>query len=255
MPPSSATISVTPAHKLRSIDILPPPFAWIDIPAGKVVIDSETKTVAPFQIAKYPITNAQFAKFVEADGYNQLKWLTEVGWKQREGWTQPRYWDNSNLNKDDQPVVGVSWYEAVAFCLWLSAATDESIMIPTEVQWQYAAQGDEGRAYPWGNNWDGSRCNNNVNGQGIRRTSPVREYEGKGESPFGVVDMAGNVWEWCLTDYETRTNDIYSNANKRVLRGGSWFEGNISDFQVRRRFWYNPRVWDGNYGFRIARSR
>jgi formylglycine-generating enzyme required for sulfatase activity len=96
-------------------------------------------------------------------------------------WTEPRYWTDSTWNGDEQPVVGVSWYEAAAYCKWLSELTGEAITLPTEQQWQRAAQGDDGRAYPWGPNWDRSRCNNNVDGRGIGRTTPVRQYEGKGD--------------------------------------------------------------------------
>ena len=116
-------------------NLLPAPFAWIDIP-GK-----------GYSMAKYPITSAQFAKFIEADGYNQKKWWTDAGWSQREKdkWTEPRYWQDTKWNGLEQPIVGVSWYEAVAFCLWMG----DKIMLPTEDQWQYAAKGDDSRDYPW----------------------------------------------------------------------------------------------------------
>jgi formylglycine-generating enzyme required for sulfatase activity len=148
----------------------------------------------------------------------------------------------------------VSWYEAVAFCLWLSEATGEKIMLPTEDQWQYAAQGDDGRAYPWGNDWDCKRCNNSVKPCASNVTKPVRHYEGKGDSPFGVVDMAGNVWEWCLTDYNKKTNDINSIANKRVLRGGSWSRYNSDFLRCDYRGRNFPSHWGCHWGFRLALS-
>ncbi len=224
--------------------LLPAPFDWIDIP-GK-----------GYSIAKYPITNAQFAKFIEAGGYKQKKWWTDAGWTQREkdAWTQPRSWTDSQWNGAEQPVVGVSWYESVAFCLWLSETTGEKIMLPTENQWQYAAQGDDGRDYPWGKQWDASRCNNNVDQKGIGKTTPVTQYKGKGDSPFGVVDMAGNVWEWCLTDYNNKTNDMNSSATDRVLRGGSWINSNSDFFRCDFRDWCYPHYWFDGWGFRISRS-
>jgi formylglycine-generating enzyme required for sulfatase activity len=223
---------------------LPAPFEWIEIP-GK-----------GYSIAKYPVTNAQFARFVEAGGYGRREWWTEAGWQQKEndGWTEPRYWQDADFNNTEQPVVGVSWYEAVAFCLWLREATGESIMLPTEEQWQYAAQGDDGRTHPWGNHWDCKRCNNSVKPCNSRRTTPVRQYEGKGDSPFGVVDMAGNVWEWCLTDYDNRTNDFNSNANRRVLRGGSWSNSDADFFRCDYRSWFGPSSGYNLRGFRLALS-
>jgi formylglycine-generating enzyme required for sulfatase activity len=237
---------------------LPAPFAWIDIP-GK-----------GYSIAKYPLTNAQYAKFVESDGYHQRQWWTEAGWEAKlkglvwdfgkgeavatnNPWTEPRYWNDSHWNGAEQPVVGVSWYESVAFCLWLSEATGEKIMLPAEEQWQYAAQGDDGRTYPWGNAWDCNRCNNSVKPCQSEGTTPVRHYEGKGDSPFGAVDMAGNVWEWCLTDYETKTNDLNSSATSRVVRGGAWFYFSKADCRCAFRYGDLPYSWYNFRGFRLSR--
>jgi len=243
--------------KPTSLSLMPKPFEWITIPNKG------------YDIAKYPITNAQFRKFIEADGYKTDAWWTKAGLKYRndKNWTEPRYWTNSKWNGDNQPVVGVSWYEVVAFCLWLSDVTDENIMLPTESQWQYVAQGDDGRTYPWGNNWDNTKCNNSVSGGGGvfgflknkpdghgERTTPVLAYESVGKSPFGVVDMAGNVWEWCLTDYANNTNDVSSSANTRVLRGGSWYVLNTGNFHADHRGRLNPYLSDNSRGFRISRS-
>lgn len=244
-----------PAHP-SSLDLMPAPFAWIEIP-GK-----------GYSIARYPITNAQYAKFIEAGGYRESKWWTEAGWKTREegwhydgswkpsgkAWTEPRYWKDAKWNGAEHPVVGVSWYESVAFCLWLSEVTGEKIMLPTEDQWQYAAQGDDGRDYPWGPKWDASRCNNNIDQKGIGKTTPVQQYKGKGDSPFGVIDMAGNVWEWCLTDYDAKSNNINSTATFLVLRGGSWQDVRTDYFRCDRRTWWNPYRGSDRFGFRVSRS-
>jgi formylglycine-generating enzyme required for sulfatase activity len=228
----------------RSIDLLPAPFAWVEIPKKG------------YSIAKYPVTNAQFAKFIEAGGYGERKWWTVAGWEQRkqDNWTEPRFWQDSKWNGAEQPVVGVSWYEAVAFCLWLTDAAGETIMLPTEDQWQYAAQGDDGRDYPWGKQWDASRCNHIVDQKGIGKTTPVRQYEGKGDSPFGVIDMAGNVWEWCLTDYDNKTNDVNRSATYRVLRGGSWYYNYTDGFRCDYRGRGNPHVRSYDGGFRLSLS-
>ena len=224
-------------------DVLPAPFEWIEIP-GK-----------GFSIAKYPLTNAQFARFIEAGGYNEQRFWTEAGWQQRQqdSWTEPRYWQDSKWNGAEQPVVGVSWYEAIAFCQWLGEMTGENITLPTEVQWQYAAQGDDGRKYPWGDGWDCQRCNNSVKPCQSDRTTPVRQYEGKGDSPFGVVDMAGNVWEWCRTDYESGSNEI-EGGNMRVLRGGSCLSTNSGLFRCANRGRLTPYYGYDFDGFRVSRS-
>jgi formylglycine-generating enzyme required for sulfatase activity len=236
--------------------LLPQPFAWVDIPAGKVTVNSKTFDIPAFVIAKYPVTNAQFALFVQAGGYTTRQWWTDAGWSQREKdkWSEPRFWQDEKWNRADYPVVGVSWYEAVAYCLWLTETTAVKVMLPSEQQWQRAAQGDDGRAYPWGNDWDVNRCNNSV-GQDWQKnqTSPVTRYEGKGDSPFGVVDMSGNVWEWCLTEYETGIQDI-NRTGDRVLRGGSWSYGDTGNFRCDYRGRYTPHFRDDVRGFRLSLS-
>ncbi|MBK9125874.1 MAG: formylglycine-generating enzyme family protein [Chloroflexi bacterium] len=154
----------------------------------------------------------------------------------------------------DQPVVGVSWYEAVAFCLWLSSTTGESIMLPTDPQWQYAAQGDDGRAYPWGDAWDCGRCRNSVAPCESDAASIVTAYEGKGDSPFGVVDMAGNVWEWTVTDYDSNSGDPHAEAKTRILRGGSWDDGKPEIFRCDHRNRFGPNLRSYFNGFRVCRS-
>src|SRR5262249_42941710 len=119
-----------------SLGLLPAPFAWVEIP-GEI---GKKWTGAPYAIAKYPVTNAQFRVFVAAGGYSQSKWWTDAGWQRllKDGWTEPLFWTDRKWNGAERPVVGVSWYETVAFCLWLSDRTGEKIMLPTEDQWQYA---------------------------------------------------------------------------------------------------------------------
>lgn len=261
--------------KPRSTDLLPQPFAWIEIPGSNgtiktndltVVLDIPTET---YWMSKYPVINAQYAKFIDAGGYHERRWWTDAGWETKlkgpewsnaqsnwietnRAWTQPRHWQDANLNEAENPVVGVSWYEAVAFCLWLSDVTGENIMLPTEAHWQYAAQGKDGRKYPWGNTWNLGRCNTKESN--IGKTTPVRQYEGKGDSPFGVVDMAGNVWEWCLTDYDSHTNDLNRRMTSGgVLRGGSWNQKlNTADVSCRGRNNLYTRFYD--YGFRVVLS-
>lgn len=206
---------------------LPGPFDWITIPAGPVTLDAggyvpepAAFDVAAFAIARYPVTNAQFAAFVEAGGYDQRQWWSTAGWALREryGWDSPRYWGQRDYNGPDCPIVGVSWYEASAFCRWLGDRAGRHITLPTEQQWQRAAQGDDGREFPWGGaEPNAAVCNWN---RDIDETTPVTQYP-DGASAFGVMDMSGNVWEWCQTGWESGTLDPDS-REVRLLRGGSW---------------------------------
>lgn len=218
-------------------------FNWIDIPQKN------------YAIAKYPVTNKQFKQFIDADAYNNPQWWTEQGWqiKQDKNWIEPAYWQQKDLKADMQPVVGVSWYEAIAFCLWKSAITGKNIMLPSEAQWQYTSQGDDGRAYPWGNNWLSTNCHHSVDIdlEETGRTTEVTQFEGKGDSPFGVVDMSGNIWEWCLTDYHDLSNDMNSNARLRVFRGGSWDCDDVNDFRCDTRDWSIPSMRFDYRGFRV----
>jgi formylglycine-generating enzyme required for sulfatase activity len=251
-------------------------FDWIEIPKGNVTLidiysdtyigkkgEGKVFTVPAFAIAKYPVTNLHFAKFMDAKGYEHQKWWTGDGWQQKlqDSWTEPRFWNESEWNGDLQPVVGVSWYEAIAFCLWLSEVTDVKINLPTKQQWQRAAQAlpdgrDSGFAYPWGNDWDCQRCNNSVQPCDSNVTTPVTAYAGKtkGDSPCGVVDMAGNVWEWCKTAYYTGEEGM-EGTDDRVLCGGSWYNDDLpNDFRADYFYGDFPDSKDYDRGFRLARS-
>ncbi|KAB2859035.1 MAG: formylglycine-generating enzyme family protein, partial [Anaerolineae bacterium] len=253
----------------RALAVLTEPFAWMSVPTGRVTMvddyedayfgkkgESQVFEVPAFALAKYPITNAQFERFIADNGYTTQAFWTAEGWKlkQEKDWKQPRYWGDSQWNQPDCPVVGVSWFEADAFCVWLSRRTGDNIHLPTEQMWRRAAGGDKGLAYPWGNEWDGERCNNRVSPFASDRTSPVTQYEGKGDSPFGIIDMSGNVWEWCLTDYNT--GNQYSNkiANRRVLCGGAWNFNDSIYFRAVYRVGRNPDDWNVYVGLRPARS-
>ena len=192
-----------------------------------------TLTLPDFWIGKTPITNAQFRPFVEGDGYrNQVYW-TEVGWQWREQdkIIKPGYWDDTRWNGADYPVVGLSWFEAVAYCRWLSAQVGHEFRLPTEAEWEKAACGTDGRIWPWGNTWESGRCNSEE--ASLKRTTPVGQYP-TGASPCGALDMAGNVWEWCATKYgkgypyllEDEWAEAYleADAGRRLRGGSSWNE-------------------------------
>lgn len=244
-------------------EILPAPFAWKRIPAGTVVmqrpiqsmLEIQTFSVDVFWMARYPVTNAQYAVFVENGGYADRRWWTEVGWSlvQHQGWQEPRLWQNPAYNGDDYPVGGVSWHEAVAFCKWLSAMANENIVLPTEQQWQRAAQGDEEYLYPWGNRWDPARCNHSVPPGSSGGTTPVTYYEGLGDSPYGVVDMVGNLGEWCRGRFENGAQPGTRQGKLRVQRGGGWNQTATCFFHSADRAGWPGDTGDEYHGFRIAR--
>jgi formylglycine-generating enzyme required for sulfatase activity len=202
-------------------------------------------------IARYPVTNAQYRFFVEEGGYQERRYWTDEGWrvKERGGWTEPRYAGGA-FDLSNHPVVSVSWYEAVAYCRWLmeklralgGLSEDEVVRLPTEREWQQAAQGDDGRAYPWGEWAEGYA---NTIESGIGQTSAVGLFP-EGASPCGALDMAGNVWEWCA-DWYGEYRDT------KVLRGGSWLlNRRLADCTFR--YWGYPRNWYNLVGFRCARG-
>lgn len=255
--------SIRQAAVVSVTDILPPPFEWIEIPGGDVTLEKggyvrnggETYPVEPFRIAQYPITNAQYRVFVDAKGYTRREFWTEEGWQAKEGknkeskpWDKPRSWNDARFNQSDNPVVGISWYEMIAFCNWLSEETNIEITLPTEQQWQRAAQGDDGRAYPWGNDFDTKRCNTKESNLG--KTTPVTHYP-EGASPYGVMDMGGNVSERCLNDWGTGEIDFHKPATKRVVRGGSC-ELPQQYTQTAHRETGAPGDYNEHTGFRIC---
>jgi len=249
--------------KPTSLEMMSKPFDWIEIPGGEGILKTNKANHTldipkeSYRIAKYPVTNRQYGHFVELDGYSTDKWWTKQGIEAREKyqWTEPRYWKEEDFAGADKPVVGISWYEAVAFCLWLSDVTGEWIMLPTEAQWQYAAQGTDGRIYPWGDILRGNECKNyGIIDEGVGLTRPVNYYEGIGDSAFGVVDMAGNVWEWCLTNpWFVKSSDFDTDGRKRVIRGGSWDDYETVIFQCDYHVPKLSHEADNNLGFRIAR--
>jgi iron(II)-dependent oxidoreductase len=144
--------------------------------------------------------------------------------------------------QDDHPIVNVSWYDAVAYCEWAG------VQLPTEAQWEKAARGTDGRIYPWGDEWDDSKCNNYETG--IEETTPVGSYT-QGTSPYGVMDMVGNVWEWCADWYDEKYYASAPNRNpqgpsagiRRVLRGGSWLRVSPDALRAAVRGSATPGGW------------
>lgn len=199
-----------------------------DGPEHRVYLDA-------FYIDKYEVTNEQYKKFVEETGYRM-----------------PRCWNDSRFNQPKQPIVGITWEDAVAYATWAGKR------LPTEAEWEKAARGTDKRAWPWGNKFDKEKCN--VWESVIKATTPVGKHE-NGKSPYGCYDMAGNAWEWCADYYDQ--NYYYASLQKnptgpdsglqRVVRGGSFlYFGHYARCAARYRVpWYaeSPQI-----GFRCAKS-
>lgn len=227
--------------------------------------------IADFELAAYPVTVAQFQPFVEQGGYREQRYWSADGWRWREGEhrSEPWLWNDPVWTVPNQPVVGISWYEAEAYCHWLDEQLHQppgTFRLPTEAEWEWAARGPEGRRYPWGENWEAWRCNGEESGLG--RTSAV------GCFPGGVADwwqaatggdgrlhdLAGNVWEWTAlahnddySEYNQYVININSVGGPRVVRGGSWFlvPGRL---RSAARFGDDPLLRYFNLGFRLART-
>jgi len=197
-------------------------FDWVDVPAGDYPSGRDPESehdvvdVDAFELGRTPVTNAQYAGFVAESGAEA-----------------PPHWPAP----DDHPVTFVDWHDATAFCAWAGGR------LPTEAEWEKAARGTDGRRFPWGEAEDASRA---AVGAGLKQgtPSPVGAHPG-GASPYGLEDMAGNVWEWTSTE----TGD-----GERVLRGGSYASPGLAWARCAMRSWSRPERRQAHVGFRVARS-
>jgi formylglycine-generating enzyme required for sulfatase activity len=197
----------------------------VTVPAGEFLYGQRWKRrvyLPEYALAKTPVTNAQYRAFVEATGYRT-----------------PKHWKNGQIPKgrQDHPVVNVTGEDAQAFCEWAGCR------LPTEQEWEKGARGTDGRQYPWGDKWEKGRCNTHE--ARIGHTTPVGYYP-SGASPYGLLDMVGNVWEWCA-------NRRDEGSKKLVLRGGSW---DVYDANARSavRGWSIPITLRSRCGFRCLVS-
>lgn len=220
---------------------------WVAIPGGEFSMGSleeeedarpiHAVSLRPFQIGRFEVTHAQYAAFLAATGR-----------------TAPAHWANPNFMADTQPVVGVNYEDAAAFCHWAGGR------LPTEAEWEYAARGRDRRRYPWGNDDpDPARAifHRDI---GFGHTLPVGSAP-QGASPFGVQDLAGNVFEWCADWYDP---GYYTTSpredppgpvrgTQRVIRGGSWIS--LPDaLSAAARGKYPPQSRSVLLGIRVARS-
>lgn len=189
-----------------------------------------------YSIYKYPVTVAQYRQFCQS---------TSRAMPEAPSWGWPGH--------DSHPIVKVTWEDAYAYAQWAG------VCLPTEAQWEKAARGTDGRLYPWGNEWDASRCNNYCSTSRLEKTSRVVSFP-SGASPYGALDMAGNVFEWCANWYD----GIYYQhspacnpsgleaGSERVVRGGSWISQSPQHLLVTFRFWHLPLRTSNRHGFRCV---
>ncbi len=219
-----------------------------------------TVTLSDYWIGRYPVTVGQFRVFVGSGGYAQHSYWTESGWAwcQAVGRIQPDHWGDAVWAGDDRlPVVGVSWYEAHAYCEWLSESVGRDYRLPSEAEWEKAARGTDGRLFPWGDRFDAGCCNTRAADLG--RTVPVGHYHAVGDSPYGCAEMVGNVSEWTVTRFMpypydgSDGRDDPAGGSERVTRGGSWHSPVLRARTVSRGM-NDPFFTDKDLGFRCACS-
>ncbi len=223
---------------------------FVRTPSGGFLMGSDNKDneqpchrvyLPEFYIGKYPVTNAQYLSFVVS---TKRVWvsLKKIHLIEKQG---------------NHPAIYISWYDAQDFCTWMSEGISRRFHLPTEAEWEKAARGEYGKEYPWGDEFNKTKCNTSESG--IGSTTPVRQFSPQGDSPYGVADMAGNVWEWCQSKYEAYPiksddgrEDLKGDA-ARVLRGGSfltyqWYARSAYRYNIRPEARYNY------IGFRVVVS-
>jgi formylglycine-generating enzyme required for sulfatase activity len=212
--------------------------------------------VAEFDMAHAPVTVTQFAAFLNTGAVKQKKWWSQEGWEwlggRQFGWGrenrwQPETWENQR-QRPYHPVVGITWHEACAYCSWVSHEKECLVRLPTEEEWEYAARGDDGRPYPWGEYFDATLTNTLEAGR--YDTVEVTSIPGD-SSPFEVMDMAGNVQEWTSSDYSSMPGEQFYDRTLKVVRGGSFDDTSFGSRTSYRRA-YPPGYYYSFLGFRVV---
>jgi formylglycine-generating enzyme required for sulfatase activity len=226
-----------------------------------------THPTAAYFIGKYEVTNEQYAAFVENNGYSTRAYWSQTGWLVLNdlGMSGPFYWNDARFSGEDKlnyPVIGLCWYEAEAYCNWLSAVTQQTWRLPSEAEWERAARGDaDDRPFPWGNTWNDNKANSARDTIDTDYTSPVGRYSPTGDSPWGCADMIGNANEWTTDWYQSDIYDQYASGDYtppasgayKVMRGACWWMN--WKIYLRNSFrWNNSLIdFDDANGLRVVR--
>lgn len=241
-----------------------PAIAWgKEVPEGRYAIggdeeafssfDAQEVTItASYQLAKYLVTYAQFQCFVEAEDYGDARWWVGMPEEQEAYGTNyiTKQLSEQAFPYANHPRERVSWYQAVAFCRWLSDKLGEEVRLPHEHEWEVAARYNDGRLYPWGNEFDKDKANT-IEGQ-LQQTTAVGLYPSGRQPHLDLYDLSGNVWEWCQNKYEDPTQtEVDDSGDTRGLRGGSCFDVDLA--RAASRGGYNPLDRDPNVGVRLVR--
>jgi formylglycine-generating enzyme required for sulfatase activity len=217
---------------------------------------SRTVHVAEFEIAHAPVTVSQYAVFIDNGAINQGRWWSREGWAWlcgvQDGWGRenrmlPDGWE-IQLRHPFHPVVGVTWFEAEAYCAWLSYQKKQVVRLPIEEEWEYAARGEDERPFPWGEGFE-AQLANTLESE-LHDTIEAASMPGD-VSPFGVMDMAGNVQQWTASQYTPMPDELFPPGPLRVVRGGSFNDTAYGSRTSYRRA-YPPGFFYPYLGFRVV---
>jgi formylglycine-generating enzyme required for sulfatase activity len=219
--------------------------------------------IETFELSRYPVTNALYTEFMTDGGYTTPEYWTPEGWAWRvhTSRVQPLHWGSTRFVGATRPVIGISWFEAMAFARWASIKTGRSIRLPSEAEWEWAARSTNTKSlYPWGGAWDPTRLNSGYHDatfSAVGTTTPVGQYSPAGDGPFGHADMLGQVWEWTNSVFRPYPyiaadgrEDRYT-PDARIMRGGNWSDGKYTN-RATTRYYYPPLYSEMTTGFRIA---
>ncbi len=218
------------------------PGDMVRIPKGSFLYGNEKleKTIEyDYFIDVFPVTNKQYKAFLDDEKEHEVPYREE-DWAKRYSWDKGKRTYPEGMG--DHPVVLVSYHDALDFCKWRSRKDGKGYRLPIEEEWEKAARGIDGRVYPWGNEFDKAKCNTSESE--IDGTTPVGKYPDSA-SPYGCLDMAGNVWEW--------TDSWYEEGKTKVLRGGSWL-GNEGYARCALRFRDYPGYRDPPFRFPLRQG-